>query len=267
MGRQGQQGRLFYTTTPVRTDELQDDNDPPSTLYSPRTKSRRNLTRTRMLLYRAGVPVATFIARAVVGTYRIVAVSGDQSFEALGRQGPVIPCYWHQHLLVCVRYLLGKMHGGGLKLGFLVSPSVDGEAPAMIARRLGGNVIRGSASYTGARALRDFYQAISKEGISPQIAADGPHGPRFVFKSGALMLAQLTGRPVVPIAYAADRAWILRTWDKFVIPAPFARVAIAVGEPIFVPRVMKAEEMEQLQTDMRQRLRSLYEEARHLLLQ
>ena len=243
------------------------DNEPQNTLYSQRTKSQRSLTRTRLFLYRLGVPVATFIARAVVGTYRIVAVSGDQNFDALCRQGAVIPCYWHQHLLVCVRYLLGKMPAGGLKLGFLVSPSVDGEAPAMIARRLGGHVIRGSASYTGARALRDFYQAISKEGISPQIAADGPHGPRFVFKTGALMLAQLTGRPVVPIAYAADRAWVLRTWDRFVIPAPFAKVAIAVGEPVFVPRVLKAEEMEKLQTDMQQSLRSLYETARRSLQQ
>ena len=84
-----------------------------------RTKSQRRLTRTRLLLYRAGVPVATFIARTVAATYRIVAVVNEECFDPLLRQGAVIPCYWHQHLLVCVRFLLAKMHSGGpFKLGF-----------------------------------------------------------------------------------------------------------------------------------------------------
>ena len=236
-----------------------------NTLYRKVTKSQRRLTPLRRLGYRIAVPIALAIVRLLWWTCRDGPLRGDEHVErAIREQGALIPCYWHQHLLFCVPYLLGK-RPLGMKVGFLISPSVDGEGPAMLARRLGGHVIRGSASHTGARALRDFYLAIAKEGISPLITPDGPRGPRFEFKSGALMLSQLSGKPVVPIAYAASRAWVLGTWDKFVIPWPFARIAIAVGEPVQVPRVQAAEELEALQTDMARRLHALYREARAAL--
>ena len=79
---------------------------------------------------------------------------------ALERAPSFIPVYWHQHQLFCVKYLLDQ-RGAGVKLGFLISPSVDGEFGAMIVRSLGGEVIRGSSTHTGARALRDYYQALA----------------------------------------------------------------------------------------------------------
>ncbi len=98
----------------------------------------------------------------------------------------------------------------------------------MMVRRIGGGVIRGSSSHTGARSLRDYYQALVKENLSPVITPDGPTGPRFKFKPGAILLAQMSGRPMLPMAYAASRAWLVK-WDKFVIPVPFARIVIAIG--------------------------------------
>ena len=94
-----------------------------------------------------------------------------------------------------------------------------------------GRVIRGSSTHTGARALRDYYTALTKEKVSPVLTPDGPRGPRFKFKPGALLLAQMSGRPILPMAYAASRAWLVK-WDKFVIPKPFARIVIAIGEPV-----------------------------------
>ena len=233
-----------------------------NTIYRQVTRSQRRLTPLRRLGYRIAVPIALAVLRLLWWSSRQGPIRGDAHLERVIReQGALNPCYWHQHLLFCVPYLLGK-RSLGMKVGFLISPSVDGEGPAMLARRLGGDVIRGSASHTGARALRDFYVAIAKEGISPLITPDGPRGPRFEFKSGALMLSQLSGKPVVPIAYAASRAWVLGTWDKFVIPWPFARIAVAVGEPVQVPRVQAAEDIERLQADMAARLHSLYREAR-----
>jgi lysophospholipid acyltransferase (LPLAT)-like uncharacterized protein len=96
---------------------------------------------------------------------------------------------------------------------------VDGEFGAMIVRNLGGEVIRGSSSHTGARALRDYYQALAHEGVSPAITPDGPRGPPWKFKPGAVLLAQLSQRPMIPLAYAASRAWKIK-WDRFVIPKP-----------------------------------------------
>ncbi|EQD78910.1 protein containing DUF374, partial [mine drainage metagenome] len=82
----------------------------------------------------------------------------------------------------------------GMKLGWLISPSVDGEIGAMLVHRLGAHAIRGSSTHTGARALRDYYQALVKENISPAITPDGPRGPRNQFKPGTILLAQLSGR-------------------------------------------------------------------------
>jgi lysophospholipid acyltransferase (LPLAT)-like uncharacterized protein len=126
---------------------------------------------------------------------------------------------------------------------------------------LGGEVIRGSSSHTGARALRDFYQALVHEGISPVIAPDGPRGPAWKFKPGALLLAQLSQRPIIPLSYAASRAWKI-SWDRFVIPKIGARVVIAVGEPVYVAKGLDAAALEHLQADMEQRLRQLFETAR-----
>ena len=107
-------------------------------------------------------------------------------------------------------------------------------------------MIRGSSTHTGARALRDYYLALVQDNISPVITPDGPRGPRFKFKPGAILLAQMSGRPMLPMAYAASRAWLIK-WDKFVIPVPFARIVIAIGPPRYVPRVTDAASLEALQ--------------------
>jgi hypothetical protein len=231
-----------------------------NTIYEKQTRSGRRLTRGRLFLYRILVPVGLFLVRSVWGWSRVVKVIGaDHIAAALGRAPSFIPVYWHQHQLFCVKHLL-EQRGAGLKLGFLISPSVDGELGAMLVRNLGAEVIRGSSSYTGARALRDYYQALAHENVSPAITPDGPRGPPWKFKPGAVLLAQLSGRPMIPLSYAASRAWKIK-WDRFVIPWPLSRIVIAVGEPVYVPKGLDAEGLERLQRDMESRLWSAFEEA------
>lgn len=229
--------------------------------------SRRRLTWRRRLAYRLLAPVGLAVLRFWWATCRIVSVSGAAHFDAALAKAPsLLPCYWHQHELFCGRWLLGQ-RARGLKLGFLISPSVDGEVPAMIARRLGAEVIRGSSTHTGARALRDYYNLLVKEQVSPVITPDGPKGPRFKFKPGGILLAQISGRPLLPMAYAASRAWLV-SWDKFVIPWPFARIAVAIGAPRLVPRDFPAndpEAMTALQAELEAELHLLAREAKAAL--
>ncbi len=235
-----------------------------NTLYRTSTRSGRRMTATRRLLYRLAVPLATAIIRGWWLMCRVVRVEGAHYLdEAIAAAPSLIPCYWHQHQLYCAKLLL-EQRSRGLTVGWLVSPSVDGELGAMIASRAGAAVIRGSSSHTGARALRDYYQALVKENISPIITPDGPRGPRFKFKPGAILLAQMSGRPMLPMAYAASRAWLIK-WDKFVIPVPLSRVAIAVGPPRYVPRVTDAGGLERLQGEMERELKRLYGVARAAL--
>ncbi len=237
-----------------------------NTLYRKSTRSGRRMTAARRLLYRMAVPLAIATIRSWWLACRVVRVEGAQHLdEALARGPSLIPCYWHQHQLYCGKFLL-EQRSRGLTVGWLVSPSVDGELGAMLVRRIGAAVIRGSSTHTGARALRDYYQALVKESISPVITPDGPRGPRFKFKLGAILLAQMSGRPMLPMAYAASRAWLVK-WDKFVIPAPFSRIALAIGPPRYVPRVTDAASLESLQGEMERELKRLYGVAQAALLQ
>jgi lysophospholipid acyltransferase (LPLAT)-like uncharacterized protein len=235
-----------------------------NTLYRRLTRSGRRMTAARRLLYAAAVPLALAIARLWWASCRIVSVEGAEHLQAALQKAPsLVPCFWHQHQAFCAKYLL-EQRARGLAVGWLISPSVDGEIGAMLVRRVGGHVIRGSSTHTGARALRDYYVALVQESISPVITPDGPRGPRFKFKPGAILLAQMSGRPMLPLAFAASRACLIK-WDKFVIPWPFARIVIAMGPPRYVPRVVDAAHIERLQREMEAELLRVYCLARDAL--
>jgi lysophospholipid acyltransferase (LPLAT)-like uncharacterized protein len=233
-----------------------------NTLYRKVTKGKRKLTRGRLLMYRVAVAVGYVLGRLLWASCRMqppIRLEGARL--AVREHRSVIPAYWHQHMLFAVRGLL-DLKGDGMKLGFLISPSVDGAAPSMLVQKIGGHVIRGSSTHTGARALRDFYEVIVKQQISPAITPDGPRGPLHEFKPGAVLLSQLTGRPIVLVSVAASRTWRFRTWDRFELPLPFSRVVIAYGEPIRIPRVLNAEALERMQSEMAAKLQALNAEAR-----
>jgi lysophospholipid acyltransferase (LPLAT)-like uncharacterized protein len=232
-----------------------------NTIYDQQTRSGRKLTPARLWLYRRAAPVVVAAVRMLWATCRVVRVVGAEHVdEALSRASSFIPVYWHQHQLFCSKYVL-ELSARGVKPGILVSPSVDGEFGVLVVRRLGAVVIRGSSSHTGARTLRDFYQALVQDGVSPVITPDGPKGPPWEFKPGAILLAQLSQRPIIPFSYHASRAWKI-SWDRFVIPSFGARVTIAVGAPVYVPKGLDAAAVERIQREMEQTLKQLFDTAR-----
>jgi lysophospholipid acyltransferase (LPLAT)-like uncharacterized protein len=232
-----------------------------NSIYAQQTASGRRLTPGRLRLYKFARPIALALMRMVWSWGRVERIIGvDHLTGAMTRAPSFIPVYWHQHQLLCGRYMF-EIRKYGVKPGILVSPSVDGEFGAMLVRSLGGEVIRGSSSHTGARALRDFYQALVKDSISPVITPDGPKGPAFKFKQGALLLAQISQRPIIPFSYYARNCWKI-AWDRFVIPWPGTRIVIAVGEPVYVPKGVDTHALEALQVDMEHRLTQLFETAK-----
>jgi lysophospholipid acyltransferase (LPLAT)-like uncharacterized protein len=236
-----------------------------NSIYRQVTRSGRRMTASRRFLYSLIVPLGLGLIRLWWLSCRVVRVEGQEHLDAaLAKASSFVPCYWHQHQLFCGKYLIdqsrlraAKSDAPKLKVGWLISPSVDGEIGAMMVQRIGGFVIRGSSTATGARALRDYYEALVKENVSPVITPDGPRGPRFEFKPGAILLGQMSGRPILPMAYAATRAWLIK-WDKFVLPVPFSRIVIAVGPPVYVPRVTDAASIERLQRELKAELKRLF---------
>lgn len=161
-------------------------------------------------------------------TCRFEVVSGAANVDAALKRGVVVPCSWHQQLVASGLFLRGLIPRG-LKTGFLISPSREGELMSRLARQHSVHTVRGSASRTGSEALKALIRG-TKQGISPTMFADGPRGPAYVMKPGTVILAQRTGTPIMPVGSAASRYWQANSWDKNRIPKPFARVTIAVGE-------------------------------------
>jgi lysophospholipid acyltransferase (LPLAT)-like uncharacterized protein len=219
---------------------------------------------SRRLYYFLGLPVLRFINWLLLKSYRLQPVIGAEHVDALIAEETVsAPSYWHQHHVACSAFMRTWMRRG-YKLCFLISGSVDGEVPERIARSWGAEVIRGSANQSGALALRD-QQRMLKEGYSIVTTADGPRGPKYEFKSGTILMARIGGVPIVPIACAADRAWYLDRWDNFMIPKPFARVAIAVGEPYVVSRDVRIDEIEPHRANVQARVMSLMQQCEDAL--
>jgi lysophospholipid acyltransferase (LPLAT)-like uncharacterized protein len=212
------------------------------------------------------MPLVRFVFYVLHSTYRVEKVIGSEVVEQIlaDKEQVYAPCYWHQHHVLCSS-LLRQWIRRGFRACFLVSASVDGEVPARIARSWGADVIRGSANQTGALVLRDMQQMM-KRGISIVTTADGPNGPKYEFKSGAVLMARIGAAPLVPLACAADRAWYLDRWDNFMIPLPFARVVYAIGEPITVPSDTPVNAMEEFRVRMEDATNSLMQQSNEALV-
>lgn len=131
---------------------------------------------------------------------------------------------WHGQLLP----LLWHHRGEGVLV--LISEHRDGEMVARAATSLGYGLIRGSSTRGGDRALISLAREL-QAGKEVAVTPDGPKGPAGRFAPGALVAAQRSDSFILPVGVAVDRAWRLRSWDRFTIPKPFARVTIAYGEP------------------------------------
>ena len=226
--------------------------------------SSRKLTTSRKLAYRLLTPILKLVLKSFWLTYRVRVVGTDHILQFVRDQKPILPCYWHQMHVICTYYMV-QLQKKGLNLGFLISPSMDGEIAAVFMHSYGAKIIRGSSTRTGARSLQQLYRVITQEKVSIATTPDGPQGPIHEFKPGAIMLSQMTGAHIIPIAYAADRRWQLRTWDRFLIPKPFAKIVLLIGEPHGFKTETRLTDLKSKQTEMEHIMSTLLVNAEKLL--
>ena len=192
------------------------------------------------------------LGRGLLGTYfPLIRASkeGVEHFQQFRQQGqPFIFVFWHGQLLPLVYYHRNE----GVVV--LVSEHADGEYIARVIHKHGLGTARGSSTRGAVKGFRGMLRA-GREGKELAITPDGPRGPRHEFKWGALVVAQRTGFPVVPIGVGADRAWYLRSWDRFMIPKPFSNLRIRYGPPRWVPRDATQSQLEAIALDLQEEMK------------
>ena len=187
-------------------------------------RSRKRERRARWSARLAGAGL-----RILARTWRVRELhQGDTNTDIVRQHDrPVIFCLWHCELL-CHMWNFRD-----LGIVVLISEHGDGEIAARAAESMGYRTIRGSSRRGAERALLSLAREV-EGGSHVAVTPDGPRGPAESFAPGALIAAQRSGAPIVLLRAVADRAWRLRSWDRFIIPKPFARLTIYVSEPIFV---------------------------------
>jgi lysophospholipid acyltransferase (LPLAT)-like uncharacterized protein len=195
----------------------------------------------------ASVVVLAFM-RVMMKTWRLQWMDPDQ-IPAL--PGPVIFCSWHNRLGLAMAaygdFVRAKWPSAGMCA--MISASRDGAFLASLVEPFGVVAIRGSTSRRGPQALLEATTWMEK-GYSIAITPDGPRGPAYQVQEGIIHLAQVTGRPIIPMSNCVRCKISLRSWDKFQIPLPFARCVMRFGQAFWVPRDATEPEREQLCRDL-----------------
>ncbi len=167
----------------------------------------------------------------------------------------IIACFWHGRLLAMPFAYRGN------RVKVLISRHTDGELIARVISYFGIGAVRGSAGKEG--AFSSFREMIAElaAGTNIGITPDGPKGPRHRVKQGIIELARISGRPIVPVTYAASKKKVFKSWDGFVLPYPFSTILYVWGDPIYVPRSARGEALERERLNLERSMVALTEAA------
>ena len=191
------------------------------------------------------------LIRLIGPTLRIQTVL-EEGCLSDGMSSPLgIYCFWHRCLIpVAYRYR-------NRNIAVMTSRSFDGEYTARIIKKLGFGAVRGSSSRYAVEALMGMVRELDR-GNPVALTVDGPQGPMYVAKPGPILLAQKTGYGIVCLHAAVERAWILKSWDRMMIPKPFSRIAGWGSTTLHVP----AEATEQEITDLHRQMQNMLDRCR-----
>lgn len=176
-------------------------------------------------------PLAAALIRGLMLSCRVVRIEGKEAERrALEKSGGgAVYATWHQRMSYHFHHF-GRRH-----VTMMISQSRDGEYAARVAGLLGFKNVRGSSTKRGKQALKEMI-ALMRQGEIGGMLADGPLGPARVAKMGSITMARNAQVPLIGVVWGADRCWVFNSWDRYMVPKPFARVVIAYNDPIWIPK-------------------------------
>jgi lysophospholipid acyltransferase (LPLAT)-like uncharacterized protein len=185
-------------------------------------------TKKRLLIRAAGV--AFFLLINVIGRTIRWQVEGWENWETATREGHVpIYTFWHNRVFLATYFWRKR------RIVVMTSQSFDGEYIARFIQRFGYGAARGSSTRGAIGAIIEMTR-LMRAGLPTAFTIDGPKGPRYVAKMGAVLLAKKTGNPILPFTITPRRFWeSKKSWDWFQVPFPFTRARVDIASPIYVP--------------------------------
>lgn len=155
-------------------------------------------------------------------------IEGGENLEQIERDGKIpIYAFWHNRIFLATYYFRHR------KIVVITSQSFDGEYIARFIQRFGYGAVRGSSTRGGVGALARLI-GVMKKGLPAGFTVDGPKGPKYVAKTGAILLAKKTQNKVMPFSVETKKHWTLKSWDDLEIPFPFTRAKVFIAEPVSV---------------------------------
>ncbi|NIA06041.1 MAG: DUF374 domain-containing protein [Actinobacteria bacterium] len=214
-----------------------------------------SLLKKQRWLGHVGPPLTFLLGRSLWPTMYLEVFGSEHLASAYREHGQAILAFWHNRLLVLPFIYRYRMHLKNLVA--MASRSRDGDFVASFLDRFGFHTIRGSSSKGGGRS---FTQAIrmARQGYDIAIATDGPRGPIYQVQPGVIKLAQITSLPIVPASYQVSIGRELSSWDKFIVPGPFTKLAFEIAPIITVPRRAGKDQVEQIRIQLQSQLEQLH---------
>lgn len=202
--------------------------------------------------------LAPFIFKALIiplfWTLRKKQLGGDYYQKLIKSGKPYIVTFWHYSIFCAV------ISSGTFPAVAMASASRDGEFIVRILNDIGIETVRGSRNRGGIGALKGLLKGV-KRGLCPVLVADGSQGPARIAQGGSILMASLTGIPVIPVAWSFKHYKVFRSWDRTVLPLPFSPMVELIGEPLQVPPKLDAEGLEEYRKKLEDRLNDLYKNA------
>ncbi len=183
--------------------------------------------------------LAFFILIKLIGGTVKFKINGWENWEAASRDGKLpIYAFWHNRVFLSTYFWQRR------RIVVMTSRSFDGEYIARFIQRFGYGAARGSSTRGATGAIVEMVR-LMRAGCPTAFTIDGPRGPRYIAKMGAVLLAKKTGNPILPFAIAAEKYWeAKKSWDGFQVPKLFTRARVDIAPPIYVPPDADDKELE-----------------------
>ena len=197
--------------------------------------------------------LAFFLLIKAIGRTIRWQVEGWENWEAATREARVpIYTFWHNRVFLATYFWQKR------RIVVMTSQSFDGEYIARFIQRFGYGAARGSSTRGAVGAIIEMTRLL-RAGSPTAFTIDGPKGPRYVAKMGAVLLAKKTGQPILPFTITAQRFWeAKRSWDGFQVPFPCSRARVDIATPIYVSADANDEELEAKRNELQAALEDIH---------